>query len=149
MRAVVQRVRSASVDVDGRTTARIARGLLVFVAVGRDDVQVDIDYIANKIRTLRLFEDNEGKMNRSLTDVGGTVLVVSEFTLFGDCRRGRRPSFDGAAPPSAARAVYDMLIDALRTAGVRVEVGVFRAMMEIKLVNDGPVTVLLDSARSF
>ena len=111
--------------------------------------QADIDYVAGKVRDLRLFEDDNGKMNRSLSDVGGAALVVSQFTLYGDCRRGRRPSFDRAAPPAEARATYDALIGALRERGVKVETGVFRAMMDVELVNDGPVTLLLDSARGF
>lgn len=149
MRAVVQRVRSASVAVDGEVVARIARGVVVLVGVGRDDGAGDVGYVARKVRELRLFEDAEGRLNRSLADVGGEALVVSQFTLYGDCRRGRRPSFDAAAAPADARAAYEALVGALREAGTQVETGVFRAMMDVSLVNDGPVTVLLDSRRAF
>ena len=149
MRAVIQRVRSASVAVHGEVVARIARGVVVLVGVGRDDGADDVAYVARKVRDLRLFEDAEGRLNRSLADVGGAALVVSQFTLYGDCRRGRRPSFDAAAAPPAALAVYEALVGALRDAGTRVETGVFRAMMDVSLVNDGPVTVLLDSRRTF
>ena len=149
MRAVLQRVRSASVTVDGEVVGRITRGVVVLVGIGRGDGAADVAYVARKVRDLRLFEDEEGRLNRSLADVGGAALVVSQFTLYGDCRRGRRPSFDAAAPPLAARAVYEALVGALRKAGTQVETGVFRAMMDVNLVNDGPVTVLLDSARTF
>ena len=149
MRAVVQRVRSARVTAETRELGRIGRGLLVFVGVGREDTQTDIDYIVGKIRQLRVFEDADGKMNRSLVDVDGDVLVVSQFTLYGDCRRGRRPSFDAAASPAAARATYESLVDALRRSGVTVRTGEFQAMMDVELVNDGPVTLMLDSGRAF
>ena len=149
MRAVIQRVRSASVTVDGEIVGRIERGVVVLVGVGRDDGAVDVAYVARKVRDLRLFADDEGRLNLSLADVDGAALVVSQFTLYGDCRRGRRPSFDAAAAPPAARAVYEALVGALREAGTRVETGVFRAMMDVNLVNDGPVTVLLDSTRTF
>lgn len=149
MRAVVQRVSSAAVTVDGQVTGRIARGLLILVGVGREDTPRDVKYVAGKVRDLRLFDDGAGKMNRSLKDVDGAALVVSQFTLYGDCRRGRRPSFDAAAPPDEARALYDALVRTLREAGTPVETGVFQAMMNVELVNDGPVTVLLDSARGF
>ena len=149
MRAVVQRVRAAAVTVNGKVSDRIAVGLLVFVGIGRDDAQADIDYVANKVRDLRLFDDDAGKMNRSLNDIGGAALVVSEFTLYGDCRRGRRPSFARAAPPAEAQVAYDALILALRKRGINVRTGVFRATMDVELINDGPVTVLLDSARGF
>ncbi len=149
MRAVVQRVSSAAVTVDGQVTGRIARGLLVLVGVGREDGPRDVEYVARKVRDLRLFEDDVGKMNRSLTDIHGAALVVSQFTLCGDCRHGRRPSFDAAAPPDEARALYDAVVRTLREGGTPVETGVFQAMMDVELVNDGPVTVLLDSARVF
>lgn len=149
MRAVVQRVSSAAVTVDGQVTGRIASGLLILVGVGREDTPRDVKYVAGKVRDLRLFDDGAGKMNRSLKDVDGAALVVSQFTLYGDCRRGRRPSFDAAAPPDEARALYDALVRTLREAGTPVETGVFQAMMNVELVNDGPVTVLLDSARGF
>ena len=149
MRAVVQRVSSAAVIVDGHVTGRIARGLLVLVGVGREDGPRDVEYVAGKVRDLRLFEDETGKMNRSLGDMHGAALVVSQFTLYGDCRRGRRPSFDAAAPPDEAEPLYDAVVRTLREGGTSVETGVFRAMMDVELVNDGPVTVLLDSARAF
>ena len=149
MRAVVQRVSSAAVTVDGQVTGRIASGLLILVGVGGEDTPRDVKYVAGKVRDLRLFDDGAGKMNRSLKDVDGAALVVSQFTLYGDCRRGRRPSFDAAAPPDEARALYDALVRTLREAGTPVETGVFQAMMNVELVNDGPVTVLLDSARGF
>ena len=149
MRAVIQRVRSASVTVDGAVVGRIARGVVVLVGIGQGDGAADIAYVARKVRELRLFEDEGGRLNRSLTEVGGAALVVSQFTLYGDCRRGRRPSFDAAAPPQAARAVYEALVGALRDDGTQVATGVFQAMMDVSLVNDGPVTVLLDSRREF
>ena len=149
MRAVVQRVRSAAVTVDGEVVGRIARGVVVLVGIGREDGEADVAYVARKVRDLRLFEDEGGRLNRSLADVGGSALVVSQFTLYGDCRRGRRPSFDAAAAPREARPLYEALVRALRDSGTRVETGVFRAMMDVTLVNDGPVTVLLDSARTF
>ena len=149
MRAVIQRVRSASVAVDGEVVGRIARGVVVLVGVGRDDGEADVAYVARKVRDLRLFEDAAGRFDRSLADVGGAALVVSQFTLYGACRRGRRPSFDAAASPPAARAAYDALVGALRESGTRVETGVFRSVMDVNLVNDGPVTVLLDSRRTF
>lgn len=149
MRAVIQRVRSAAVTVEGEVIGRIARGVVVLVGIGRDDGAADIAYVARKVRELRLFEDGEGRLNRSLVDVRGAALVVSQFTLYGDCRRGRRPSFDAAAAPREARPVYEALVGALREAGTPVETGEFRAMMDVSLVNDGPVTVLLDSARGF
>lgn len=149
MRAVIQRVRSASVTVDGAVVGRIARGVVVLVGIGHGDGADDVAYVARKVRELRLFEDEEGRLNRSLAEVGGAALVVSQFTLYGDCRRGRRPSFDAAAPPRAARAVYEALVGALRGDGTHVATGVFQAMMDVSLVNDGPVTVLLDSRREF
>ena len=149
MRAVVQRVHSARVTVNARETGRIGRGLLVFVGVGHEDGPADIEYIAGKIGQLRIFEDDVGKMNRSVIDVGGEVLVVSQFTLYGDCRRGRRPSFDAAAPPALAHSAYDALIEALRAGGLVVQTGEFKAMMCVELVNEGPVTLLLDSGRAF
>ena len=149
MRAVVQRVTSASVDVEGRRVAGIDQGLLVLVGVGRDDGPADVSYIAGKVRELRVFEDEAGKMNRSVTDAGASVLLVSQFTLYGDCRKGRRPSFDSAARPDIARALYEDVAGELRSSGVIVETGVFQAHMAVQLVNDGPVTVLLDSGRLF
>lgn len=154
MRAVVQRVSTARVTVDGRTTGEIGRGLLVFVGVEKDDTQNDVVYMAGKVRDLRIFEDDgdeagRKRMNRSVLDVGGSVLVVSQFTLSGDVRRGRRPSFDDAAPPEEARAHYEAVVRELRTAGLTVETGEFQAMMRVQLENDGPVTILIDSKKRF
>jgi D-tyrosyl-tRNA(Tyr) deacylase len=149
MRAVVQRVSRARVTVEGGEVGAIGRGLLVFLGVANDDGPTDVQYIAAKVRELRVFEDAAGKMNLALGDIGGAVLVVSQFTLYGDCRKGRRPSFDAAAPPAVARALYEDLVRSLREAGVRVETGSFQAHMAVDGVNDGPVTLLLDSARQF
>jgi D-tyrosyl-tRNA(Tyr) deacylase len=149
MRAVVQRVREATVTVGASTVAAIGPGLLVFVGVGRGDGPDDASYVAGKVRDLRIFEDAQGRMNRSVGDTAGAVLVVSQFTLQADVRKGRRPSFDGAAPATEARALYQNVVDQLRAAGLRVETGEFQAVMQVSLVNDGPVTILLDSGRAF
>ncbi len=146
---MLQRVRRASVTVDGRVAGAIGYGLLVLLGVGRDDTDRDTDYVAARIRDLRLFADADGRMNRSVAEVGGAVLVVSQFTLYGDCRRGRRPSYSGAAPPDRAKELYEALLERLRLHGLPVQAGEFRALMDVELVNDGPVTVLLDSRRSF
>ena len=148
VRSLVQRVSSASVEVDGAVVGRIGRGLLVFVGVARDDGAADVEYTASKIRDMRVFADEQGKMNRSIVDAGGSVLVVSQFTLLGDLRTGRRPAFDGAAAPEAARACYGQLVDRLKADGLPVETGVFQAYMQVALVNDGPVSLLLDSRRA-
>jgi len=147
MRAVVQRVSSAAVNVDGREVGRIGRGLLVFVGVANQDGPADVRYIVEKVHGLRVFEDDQGKMNRSVAEVGGGFLVVSQFTLQADCRRGRRPSFDAAAPPAIAEALYFDVVRGLEATGVPVAQGVFQAHMAVELVNDGPVTLLLDSVR--
>ena len=149
MRAVAQRVTSACVTVDERRVAAIDHGLLVLVGIARGDDPADTAYLANKIVGLRVFEDTDGRFSRSVREVGGAVLLVSQFTLYGDCRRGRRPSFDQAAPPVEARAVYDALADALRGHGVSVQTGEFQAHMQVESINDGPVTVLLDSDKAF
>ena len=149
MRAVVQRVASAAVRVDGRVVGEIAAGLLALVGVANDDGPADVQYIASKIRDLRIFPDQDGKMNRSVGESGGAVLVVSQFTLQGDCRKGRRPSFDAAAAPSLAQPLYEDVVRQLRDAGVTVATGTFQAHMEVEIVNDGPVTMLLDSRRVF
>jgi len=149
MRAVVQRVSCASVTVDGRIVGRIGLGLLAFVGVAHDDGPADVQYIAAKIRELRIFPDEQGRMNRSVVEAGGAVLVVAQFTLQADCRKGRRPSFDPAAPPPLARALYEEVIRSLRETGLTVEAGEFQAHMNVELVNDGPVTLLLDSRREF
>ncbi len=147
MRAAVQRVSSARVRVDGRTTGEIGRGLLVFAGVEHGDGPDDVRYIAAKVHELRIFEDAADKMNLSVVDAGGAVLVVSEFTLCGDCRKGRRPSFDAAAAASVAKPIYEHLVRALRTDDLHVGTGEFQAHMQVELVNDGPVTILLDSRR--
>ena len=149
MKAVVQRVSSAAVTVDGRTVGSIGRGVLALVGVERDDGPADVEYIANKIRDLRIFEDDAHHLNRSIQDAGGAALVVSQFTLCADCRKGRRPSFDRAAPPELARPLFDDVVHTLRQYGVPVETGQFQAMMQVSLVNDGPVTLLLDSRKEF
>jgi D-tyrosyl-tRNA(Tyr) deacylase len=149
VRAVVQRVRRASVTVEGAVTGQIGSGLLVFVGIASDDGPADVEYIVNKTRELRIFPDEHGRMNRSVVESGGAVLVVSQFTLHGDCRKGRRPSFDGAAPGPLARALYDDVVRRLRDSGLEVGTGVFQADMNVELVNDGPVTLLLDSRRTF
>ncbi len=149
MRAVVQRVSAASVTVGDRTTGRIDAGLLVLLGVEQGDGPADLQYITAKIRDLRIFPDDAGKMNRSVLETKGSVLVVSQFTLSGDARNGRRPSFAGAAPPQIARALYEDVVRELQSSGLRVETGEFQAMMQVALVNDGPVTILLDSRKTF
>jgi D-tyrosyl-tRNA(Tyr) deacylase len=149
VRAVVQRVSEAAVSVNGQVVGRIERGLLVYLGVAAGDGTADIEYIVSKVRDLRIFEDADGKMNRSVVDAGGAVLLVSQFTLSGDVRRGRRPSFDAAEVPAVARERYDETLAALRATGLPVEAGVFQAHMHVAAVNDGPVTILLDSSRLF
>ena len=149
MRAIIQRVKEARVDVDGETVGRIGEGMLVLLGAGKDDSNIDVEYLAEKILTLRIFEDGEGKMNLSVSDTGGSLLVVSQFTLYGDCRKGRRPSFDRAAPPEVAEALYEEFVSKLRARGAKVETGRFRAMMDVHLVNWGPVTLMLDSKKEF
>ena len=144
MRAVIQRVASATVTVDGGPVGAIGHGLLVFVGVETGDRVADAEYIAAKIAALRVFEDDARHMNRSVQDVGGAVLVVSQFTLAADCRKGRRPSFDAAAAPAIAKPLYESVVRALRTAGLTVATGEFQAMMQVSLVNDGPVTLLVE-----
>lgn len=149
MRAVVQRVSRAKVTVNGSTTGEIGRGLLVLIGVGDKDTEADGNYLAEKIAGLRIFEDEGGKMNRSVQDVGGSVLAVSQFTLYGDVRRGKRPSFDAAAPPDHARRLYESFVERVRAVGLRCETGRFQEMMQVELVNEGPVTILLDSSKVF
>ena len=149
MRAVVQRVSRASVKVDGETIGQIGAGLLVLLGVAQDDSEADAGYLADKIVGLRIFEDAEGKMNRSVVEAGGALLAVSQFTLFGDVRRGKRPSFDAAARPERANALYEYFVAKVRATGLRVETGKFQAMMHVELVNEGPVTILLDSRKVF
>ncbi|MEQ1628711.1 MAG: D-aminoacyl-tRNA deacylase [Nitrospira sp.] len=145
MKAIVQRVTSASVEVDGTVVGQIGTGLLVLVGVAKGDEKADCRYLVEKLRTFRIFSDEQGKMNRSLVDVGGAVLLVSQFTLLGSTVNGRRPSFDGAAPPDVAKRLYEQVAADLRAAGTPVETGVFAAHMQVALVNDGPVTFVLDS----
>lgn len=149
MRAVVQRVSRARVLVDGQVSGAIDAGVAVLLGVSREDTPEDAAYLAAKIAHLRIFEDENGKMNRSLVDTGGAALVISQFTLYGDARGQRRPSYLQAAPPEQASTLYEECVRALRALGVRVETGVFRAHMAVELTNDGPVTVLLDSAKLF
>jgi D-tyrosyl-tRNA(Tyr) deacylase len=148
MRAVIQRVKQARVHVEGRVIGEIKQGLLVFIGVGKGDQEADADYLAAKIPQLRVFEDAGGKFNRTLLDIKGEILVVSQFTLFGDCRRGRRPSFSDAAEPDQARELYQRFITKLKENGIPVAQGEFQAHMEVELVNDGPVTLLLDTRKS-
>lgn len=149
MRAVVQRVKRARVEVRGRVAGEIGSGLLVFVGVGSGDSEKDGKYVADKTAHLRIFPDEQGRMNRSVVESGGSVLVVSQFTLWGDCRKGRRPSFVKAAEPERAKELYEYVISSLEGKGVRVASGEFQEMMDVHLVNDGPVTLILDSSRSF
>jgi D-tyrosyl-tRNA(Tyr) deacylase len=166
MRAVVQRVSRAKVAVVHREIDRtdnrgndtvngdwisgeIGEGLLVLLGVGQEDTEADATYLAEKITGLRIFEDQDGKMNRSVQDMGGSVLAVSQFTLYGDVRRGKRPSFDAAAPPEPARRLYEFFVERIRAAGLRCETGQFQATMQVELVNEGPVTILLDSGKAF
>lgn len=149
MRAVVQRVRECSVQVSGALRGSIASGLLVYLGIGREDTDKDLRYLIDKVTHLRIFPDAEGRMNRSVLDAGGQVLVVSQFTLYGDAREGRRPSYSAAAEPEVARTMYESFIAGLRQAALTVESGEFAARMEVRYVNDGPVTILLDSGRLF
>lgn len=149
MRSVIQRVKEARVTVEGRVVGEIGMGLLVFLGVGGEDGEKDGEQLARRIVNLRVFPDEGGLMNISLKECGGEALVVSQFTLWGDCRRGRRPSFAKAAPPERARGLYEDFVRALRALGVTVAVGQFQAMMEVHSINDGPVTLLLDSSKAF
>jgi D-aminoacyl-tRNA deacylase len=149
MRAVVQRVGRARVSVNGEIVGEIRDGLLVLLGVGRDDAEADAMYLAEKIAGLRVLADEAGKMNRSVQETGGGVLAVSQFTLYGDVRRGKRPSFDEAAPPQQARALYEAFLERVRALGLRCETGRFQEMMKVELVNEGPVTILLDSKKAF
>jgi D-tyrosyl-tRNA(Tyr) deacylase len=148
MRAVLQRVSRATVTVEEEVVGEIAAGLLVLLGVGANDTLADADYLAEKIIGLRIFEDADGKMNLPVADVDGAILVVSQFTLYGDTRRGKRPSFDAAAPPEKARELYEYFVEKIRAAGLRCETGRFQAAMQVDLVNDGPVTILLDSSKT-
>lgn len=149
MRACVQRVSRAHVDVAGETVGAVERGLLVLLGVAPDDTQADVDYMVDKVAGLRIFEDAAGKMNLSLAEIGGAMLVVSQFTLYGDCRRGKRPSFTDAAPPEIAVPLYEAFVAGVRKLGLSVATGRFREHMAVSLVNDGPVTLLIESRRAF
>lgn len=149
MRVVVQRSRAAKVTVDGQVVGQIEHGLVLLVGVRTGDTASDVTYLAEKVAHLRIFPDEAGKMNRSVADIGGQILSISQFTLYGDVRKGRRPNYMEAAEPALARVLYDAFNEALQEQGLRVDTGVFGAMMEVSLVNDGPVTLLLDSARQF
>jgi|SRR5579863_9891347 len=148
MRAVVQRVSRASVSVEGKIVGQISRGLLVLLAVGKNDDEAAADYLAEKIAGLRIFDDADGKMNLSVADVHREILAISQFTLYGDVRRGKRPSFDAAAQPARARELYEYFVGRLRGRGMCCETGIFQAMMQVELTNDGPVTILLDSEKT-
>lgn len=149
MRAVVQRVSRAKVTVEEFTAGEIGLGLLVLLGVAHEDAEGDADYLAEKIAGLRIFEDEDGKMNRNVLEVGGSVLTVSQFTLYGDVRRGKRPSFDGAAPPGEAQRLYEHFVARVEAQGLRCETGRFQETMRVELVNEGPVTILLDSKKGF
>lgn len=149
MRAVVQRVKKSRVTVEGRITGEISQGLMVLLGVGQEDSDADMNYLVEKIVNLRIFEDSDGKMNKSLLDISGELLVVSQFTLYGDCRRGRRPGFDKAAKPDTAKKMYDDFVNKCREYGISTETGIFQADMLVDISNDGPVTILLDSKKEF
>lgn len=150
MRAVVQRVKRAEVRVNNEVTGKIDKGILVLLGVGQDDTDKDLEYMADKIVNLRIFEDDEGKMNLSVLDEGGGILVVSQFTLYGDCRKGKRPSYSSAARPEMAEKLYNEFVDYIKSKyDIKVETGVFQAMMEVDFINDGPVTLLIDSQKTF
>ncbi|KUK14688.1 MAG: D-tyrosyl-tRNA(Tyr) deacylase [Synergistetes bacterium] len=145
MRTLVQRVKEGAVLIDGREVGKIGKGVVVLLGVGQGDTMEDLDYLVDKVVNLRIFSDEEGKMNLSLIDVGGEALVVSQFTLYADCRKGRRPSFTDAAPPEKGKEMYEAFVNKLREKGIKVETGEFGAMMLVKIYNDGPVTIMLDS----
>ena len=147
MRAVIQRVTNARVEVSGHVTGSIGRGLLILLGIQHEDNEQDADYLVRKITGLRIFNDEAGKMNRSVRDVDGSLLIVSQFTLYGDCRKGMRPSFDGAARPEQAQRLYEYFVTVARTTGIPTETGVFQASMQVTLTNDGPVTLICESVR--
>lgn len=147
MRAIIQRVKHASVEIDGKINGKIDEGLLIFLGVGKGDSEKDLEYIADKTLTLRIFEDENGKMNKCISDINGEILVISQFTLYGDCRKGRRPSFDSAMPPKEAEMMYEKFVDYIKNSGLKTETGMFGADMKVDLLNDGPVTMILDSTK--
>jgi D-tyrosyl-tRNA(Tyr) deacylase len=149
MRAVIQRVKHASVDVNGIKTGTISKGIVTFLGIHRSDDRQEITWMADKIINLRIFPDPDGKMNISLADINAEMLIVSQFTLYGDCRKGRRPGYSGAAPPEIAEPIYNRFVDEVRKKGIKAATGRFQAMMDVTLVNDGPVTLLLDSEKKF
>ncbi len=149
MRAVIQRVARASVAIDGIIHGEIGQGMLLFLGIRSGDLAADVRWLAEKAIHLRMFEDQQGKMNKSLADIGGEMLIVSQFTLYGDCRKGRRPGFSSAAPPEIAEPLYRQFVEEVKKKGVRTATGIFQAAMEVELVNDGPVTLLLDSEKQF
>ena len=149
MRTVIQRVSRAQVSIEGKIKGSIGKGLVVFVGIAAEDSQKDLQWLAEKIVHLRIFEDNSGKMNTSLTDIKGEVLIISQFTLYGDCRKGRRPGFSGAAPPLKAEPYYQQFVEEVKSKGIQVATGTFQADMQVELINDGPVTLLLDSEKKF
>lgn len=149
MRAVIQRVKHASVDVNGIKTGTISKGIVIFLGIHRSDGRQEITWMADKIINLRIFPDPDGKMNISLADINAEMLIVSQFTLYGDCRKGRRPGYSGAAPPEIAEPIYNRFVDEVRKKGIKAATGRFQAMMDVTLINDGPVTLLLDSEKTF
>lgn len=149
MRVVIQRVKEAKIEVDGNVVGSIGKGLLIYLGIGKDDSEKDVEFIADKLVNLRIFPDENDKMNLSILDVEGAILLVSQFTLYGDCRKGRRPGFDLAGEPQTAEKLYEMTIRAIRQKGIPVETGVFAAHMDVTSINDGPVTFLLDSKKTF
>lgn len=149
LRAIIQRVNQASVSVDNKIVSSISKGLLILLGVAEDDDISDVKYLADKTTGLRIFEDSEEKMNLSVTDIGGEILVISQFTLYGDCRKGRRPSFSEAAKPAKAVELYEAYVSALKELGLQTKTGIFQAYMQVELINDGPVTIMLDSKKTF
>lgn len=147
MRAVIQRVQHASVAVEGNVCGKISQGLMILLGISKDDKESDMKYIADKSLALRIFEDESGKMNKSVCDIGGELLIISQFTLYGDCRKGRRPSFDAAMNPKEAEKMYEKFVEYMRKSGLKTETGIFGADMKVELLNDGPVTLILDSTK--
>lgn len=149
MRLILQRVKEARVEVDGEIVGQISEGILVLLGVGKEDEEYDVDFLVDKVLNLRIFPDNQDMMNNSVIDIEGEILVVSQFTIYGDCRKGRRPSYDQAAPPELAESLYELFVRKIIDRGIKVETGKFRAMMDVSLTNWGPVTLMLDSKKLF